>query len=160
MINKFDGLSPSGGLVSPSGGFASLLFDQVGYFASIKLCQALSRQRAIIKIPVIRCHYLLCLGAQYFLAHFFEDHFFCFQGVFFQKILFLYMVRDSREVCYLELILYLKVTTSILRVTEGTSKKNFRSWSTQVFMLHILHIFFTTYKFHFNRFLNKSLAIK
>ena len=29
-----------GGLVSPSGEFASLLFDQVGHFASIKLCQA------------------------------------------------------------------------------------------------------------------------
>ena len=65
MINKLHGLSPSGGLVSPSGGFASLLFDQVEYFASIKLCQALSRQGAIIKIPVVRCHYLLCLGAQY-----------------------------------------------------------------------------------------------
>ena len=58
------GLSPSGGLVSPSGGFASLLFDQVGYFALIKLCQALSRQGAIIKISVVRCHYLLCLGPQ------------------------------------------------------------------------------------------------
>jgi hypothetical protein len=44
MINKLHGLSPSGGLVSPSGGFASLLFDQVVYFESIKLCQALSRQ--------------------------------------------------------------------------------------------------------------------
>jgi hypothetical protein len=31
----------------------------VGYFASIKLCQALSRQGAKIKIPVVRCHYLL-----------------------------------------------------------------------------------------------------
>ena len=29
MINKTHGLSPPGGLVSPSGGFASLLFDQV-----------------------------------------------------------------------------------------------------------------------------------
>ena len=65
MINKFHELSPSGGLVSPSGGFASLLFDQVKYFASIKLCQALSRQGAKIKIPVVRCHYLLCLSAQY-----------------------------------------------------------------------------------------------
>ena len=65
MINKLHGLSPSGGLVSPSGGFASLLFDQVGYFASIKLCQALSRQGAKIKIPVVRCHYLLCSSAQY-----------------------------------------------------------------------------------------------
>ena len=64
MINKVHGLSPSGGLVSPSGGFASLFFDQVGYFASIKLCQALSRQGAIIKIPVVRCHYLLCSSAQ------------------------------------------------------------------------------------------------
>ena len=64
MINKLHGLSPFGGLVSPSGGFASLLFDQVGYFASIKLCQALSRQGAIIKIPVVRCHYLLCFSAQ------------------------------------------------------------------------------------------------
>ena len=66
MINKLHGLSPSGGLVSPSGGFASLFFDQVGYFASIKLCQALSRQGAIIKIPVVRCHYLLCSSAQFF----------------------------------------------------------------------------------------------
>ena len=65
MINKLHGLSPSGGLVSPSGGFASLLFDQVEYFASIKLCQALSRQGAIIKIPVVRCHYLLCSSAQF-----------------------------------------------------------------------------------------------
>ena len=64
MINKLHGLSPSGGLVSPSGGFASLFFDQVEYFASIKLCQALSRQGAIIKIPVARCHYLLCSSAQ------------------------------------------------------------------------------------------------
>jgi hypothetical protein len=60
MINKFHGLSPSGGLVSPSGGFALLFFDQVEYFASIKLCQALSRQGAKIKISAVRCHYLLC----------------------------------------------------------------------------------------------------
>ena len=59
MINKLHGLSPSGGSVSPHGGFASLLFDQVEYFASIKLCQALSRQGAIIKTPVVRCHYLV-----------------------------------------------------------------------------------------------------
>ena len=39
-------------------------FDQVGHFASIKLCLALSHQGAIIKIPVVRCHYLWCLGAQ------------------------------------------------------------------------------------------------
>ena len=65
LKNNSHGLSPSGGLVSPSGGFASLLFDQVEYFASIKLCQALSRQGAIIKIPVVRCHYLLCLGPQF-----------------------------------------------------------------------------------------------
>ena len=58
MINKLHGLSPSGGLVSLSGRFASLLFDQVGYFASIELCQALRRQEAIIKISVVRCHYL------------------------------------------------------------------------------------------------------
>ena len=64
MINKFHGLSPSGGLVSPSGGFASLFFDQVEYFASIKLCQALSRQGAKIKISAVRCHYLLCSTAQ------------------------------------------------------------------------------------------------
>ena len=64
MINKLYGVSPSGGLVSPSGGIALLLFDQVGYFASIKLCQALSRQGAIIKIPVVRCHCLLCLARQ------------------------------------------------------------------------------------------------
>ena len=65
MINKLHVLSPSGGLVSPSGGFASLLFDQVGYFASIKLCQALSHQGAMIKIPVVRCHYLLWSSRQY-----------------------------------------------------------------------------------------------
>ena len=64
MINKTHGLSPPGGLVSPSGGFASLLFDQVGHFASIKLCLVLSHQGAIIKIPVVRCHCLWCLGAQ------------------------------------------------------------------------------------------------
>ena len=58
MINKLHGLLPSGR-------FASLLLDQVRYFASIKLCQALSRQGAIIKIPVVRCHYLLCSSAQY-----------------------------------------------------------------------------------------------
>ena len=66
MINKLHGLSPSGGLVSSSGGFASLLFDQVRHFASIKLCLALSHQGAIIKIPVVRCHYLWCLGAQWY----------------------------------------------------------------------------------------------
>ena len=64
MIKKLHGLSPSGGLVSYSGGFASLFFDQVEYCASIKLCQALSRQGAIIKIPVVRCHYLWCSSAQ------------------------------------------------------------------------------------------------
>ena len=42
MINKLHGLLPYGGLVSPSGGFASLLFDQGLHFASIKLCLALS----------------------------------------------------------------------------------------------------------------------
>ena len=56
MINKLHGVLPSGGLVSPSGGFASLFFDQVEYFASIKLCQALSRQGAVIKIPVTICY--------------------------------------------------------------------------------------------------------
>ena len=56
--NRLHGLSPPCGLVSPSGGFASLLFDQVRHFASIKLCLALSHQGAIIKIPVVRCHYL------------------------------------------------------------------------------------------------------
>ena len=60
MINKTHGLSPPGGLVSPSGGFSSLLFDQVGHFASIKLCLALSRQGAEIKISVVRC----CLYVQ------------------------------------------------------------------------------------------------
>ena len=58
MIIKLHGFSPSDG-------FAWLLFDQVGYYASIKLCQALSRQGAIFQIPVVRCHYLLCLGAQW-----------------------------------------------------------------------------------------------
>ena len=47
MINKLHGLLPSGGLVSPSGGFASLLFDQVGHFASIELCLALSHHTVI-----------------------------------------------------------------------------------------------------------------
>ena len=65
MINKTHGLSPPGGLVSPSGGFSSLLFDQVGRFASIKLCLVLSCQEAEIKIPVVRCHCLLCLGPQF-----------------------------------------------------------------------------------------------
>ena len=44
MINKLHGLSPSGGLVSPSGGLASLFFDQVEYFYILYikiLCQAL-----------------------------------------------------------------------------------------------------------------------
>jgi uncharacterized protein YjbI with pentapeptide repeats len=40
LNNKLHGLSPPGGLVSPSAGFASLLFDQVLHFASIILCQA------------------------------------------------------------------------------------------------------------------------
>ena len=64
MINKLHGLSPSGGLVFLSGGFALLFFDQVKYFASIKLCQALSRQGAKIKISAVRCHYLLCSARQ------------------------------------------------------------------------------------------------
>ena len=57
-------LSPPGGLVSPSGGFLSLLCDQGLHFALIKLCLALSHQGAIIKIPVVGCHYLLCSSAQ------------------------------------------------------------------------------------------------
>ena len=65
LNNKLHGLSAPGGFVSLSGGFSSLLFDQVGHFASIKLCLALSRQGAEIKIPVVRCHCLLCLGPQY-----------------------------------------------------------------------------------------------
>jgi hypothetical protein len=65
LNNNSHGLSPSGGLVSPSGGFLSLLCDQGLHFASIKLCLALSRQGAIIKIPVVRCHCLWCLGAQF-----------------------------------------------------------------------------------------------
>ena len=56
--------------MSPSGGYASLLFDQAVYFASIKLCQALSRQGAIIKIPVVRCPYLLCSSAHYYSSFF------------------------------------------------------------------------------------------
>ena len=43
-------LSPSGGLVSPSSGFASLLFDQVEYFASIKL---LSKKSPGDPVPVL-----------------------------------------------------------------------------------------------------------
>jgi hypothetical protein len=65
LNNNSHGLSPSGGLVSPSGGFLSLLCDQGLHFALIKLCLALSRQGAIIKSPVVRCHCLWCLGAQY-----------------------------------------------------------------------------------------------
>ena len=37
LNNKLHGLSPSGGLVSPSGGFLLLLCDQGLHFASIKL---------------------------------------------------------------------------------------------------------------------------
>ena len=51
--------------MSPSGGFSSLVCDQGLHFASIKLCLALSRQGAVIKIPVVRCHCLWCFGAQY-----------------------------------------------------------------------------------------------
>ena len=40
LNNKLHGLLPPGALVSPSGGFASLLFDQVLHFALIILCQA------------------------------------------------------------------------------------------------------------------------
>ena len=64
LNNNSHGLSPPGGLVSPSGGFLSLMCDQGLHFASIKLCLALSHQGAIIKIPVVRCHCLWCLGAQ------------------------------------------------------------------------------------------------
>ena len=39
LNNTSHGLSPPGGLVSPSGGVASLLCDQGLHFASIKLCQ-------------------------------------------------------------------------------------------------------------------------
>ena len=38
--NKLHGLSPPGGFVSSSGGFALLLCDQGLHFASVKLCQA------------------------------------------------------------------------------------------------------------------------
>ena len=40
LNNNSHGLSPPGGLVSPSGGFVSILCDQGLHFASIKLCQA------------------------------------------------------------------------------------------------------------------------
>ena len=40
LNNNSHGLSPPGGLVSPSGRFVSLLYDQGLYFASILLCQA------------------------------------------------------------------------------------------------------------------------
>ena len=40
LNNKLHGLTPPGGLVSPPGGFASLLCDQGLRFASIILCQA------------------------------------------------------------------------------------------------------------------------
>ena len=39
MNNKLLGLSPPGGLVSPYGGFVSLLYDQGLHFELIKLCQ-------------------------------------------------------------------------------------------------------------------------
>ena len=64
LNNNSHGLSPPGGLVSPSDGFLSLLCDQGLHFASIKLCLALSHQGAIIKFPVVRCHCLLFLGTQ------------------------------------------------------------------------------------------------
>ena len=74
-------------LVSPSGGFLSLLCDQGLHFASIKLCLALSHQGAIIKIPVIRCHCLWCLGAQYIF-------FFCQLNV---SILTEALIPDSKQ---------------------------------------------------------------
>ena len=40
LNNNSHGLSSPGGLVSPSGGFVSLLCDQGLHFASILLCQA------------------------------------------------------------------------------------------------------------------------
>ena len=40
LNNNSHGLLPPGGLVSPSGGFVSLLCDQGLHFASILLCQA------------------------------------------------------------------------------------------------------------------------
>ena len=40
LNNNSHGLLPPGGLVSPSGGFVSLLCDQGLNFASILLCQA------------------------------------------------------------------------------------------------------------------------
>jgi hypothetical protein len=66
LNNKLHGLSPPGGLVSHSGGFASLLFDQgVPYysyyhladlhFALIRLCLALL---FIISIAVAQLHFL------------------------------------------------------------------------------------------------------
>ena len=74
LNNNSHGLSPSGGLVSPSGGFVSLLCDQGLHFASIKLCLALSHQGAKIKIPVVRCHYLLCLTRQYKICQYCNWH--------------------------------------------------------------------------------------
>ena len=97
MINKLHGLSPSGGLVSPSGGFASLLFDQVRYFASIKLCQALSRQGDIIKIPVVRCHYLLCSSAQLSLCAE-GGRFNNFEAEFMQVIVGNEVVKNSKKI--------------------------------------------------------------
>ena len=97
MINKFHGLSPSGGLVSPSGGFALLLFDQVEHFASIKLCLALSRQGAEIKIPVVRCHYLLCSARQFsqFSLNKRQDNM-CSDRIFHQKLSKFYFQRSRR----------------------------------------------------------------
>ena len=45
LNNNSHGLSPPGGLVSPSGGFLSLLCDQGLHFASIKLCLALGENQ-------------------------------------------------------------------------------------------------------------------
>jgi hypothetical protein len=64
MINKLHGYIALWWLSVSLWRICITFFDQVKYFASIKLCQALSRQGAKIKISVVRCHYLLCSARQ------------------------------------------------------------------------------------------------
>jgi hypothetical protein len=65
MINKLHGWGALWWLSVSLWRICITFFDQVEYFTSIKLCQALSRQGAKIKIPVVRCHYLLCSAGQF-----------------------------------------------------------------------------------------------
>ena len=64
LNNKLLGLSPPGGFVSPSGGFASLLFDQ----AVLKNSQShLADRNAICILHRSDCAWLCCLLSQFWL---------------------------------------------------------------------------------------------